>query len=132
MAAERGIKKIWVDSWTTSNAVYKWGVVNQTAATTVGTPAAVATQPFGIALDDGASGDVVPVMRIGRCYGIDTDGDLNRGDPVSGKNAGAEYHKLEKATVNSTAGHFGIVVGKDASTADDLVLIDVDFTNLPI
>lgn len=125
--SERGLKRIWVDTMVASGTVYKWGIVNLASSSAVSTPTAVATAPFGIALDDAADGEAVPILRVGRGYVYDADGDANNGDYVASKNTSDKYHKADVATVGTTAGVFGRVVGDDASAADDLILVDVDF-----
>jgi len=127
--AERGIKKIWVDTMIASGAIYQWGLVDQASSSTVETPTNLTTDAFGIALDDAADGEPVKILRKGRCYGIDEGGDLNLHDYVAGFNGAAEYHKLETGT-QGTTGAFGRVCGDDSSTVDDLVLCDFDFINL--
>ena len=125
--SERGIKKIWVDTMVASGTVYKWGLVNLSNSNTVITPTAVATAPYGLALDDAADGEAVPVLRLGRAYVYDVAGTLNNGDYILSYDSSGGYHKAVVATVGTSLGVFGRIVGDDGAAANDLLLAEVDF-----
>lgn len=127
--AQRGIKKIWVDSMIASGTIYQWGLVDRASSSTVISPIDQTIDPFGLALQDAADGEEIPILRIGRAYGIDKAGSLNADDYIKGAGT-SEFYKLVVGA-QGTSGQCGKVVGDDATAAADLVLVDYDFINLP-
>ena len=120
-----------VETYTAEVAAVKYGFVKQgTAADGCILPTAATDQALGIALDDAAIGERVPVLIEGSTWVIDMDGTLNTGDAVSVGDGAAEYHKATIAA--STNPVTGVVVGEDAGSADDLVLVQITAGYKPI